>query len=68
MATILKTTEKSTPDRQSNELFLRMVLDCDCLSNSHIKMLAVLANTYFEQAQFSIELKRQNTEEGPNVP
>lgn len=68
MASILKTTDKSTSNRQSDTMFLRMVLDCDCLSNSHIKMLAVLANTYFEQAQFSIELKRQNTGEGPNIP
>jgi hypothetical protein len=60
--------KKSTSNRTANEMFLKMVIDQDCLSDSHLKMMATIANTFWKQSQFSIEIKRQNTEEGPNVP
>lgn len=50
MATIIEPIKKTVSSRSANEMFLKMVLECDCLSDSQIAVMAEFASVYFEQA------------------
>jgi len=44
-------SNKSDCDRQADEMFIRAVLECDCLEDIQLRILSELADKLLNQAQ-----------------